>query len=115
MHEFRARPVCGVFRMTEDAGGRGRYDGWMDKSPVCGLYRESHDICATAQACVHFHIGFYTQNPSRAETSVCFCRALGVSEHAVFLPNVNSVGNTRTKLRSHGVGGFKNKIAAVRP
>ena len=98
-------------------GEAGMMKGWTDllsaATPL--LYWESRDICPTAQACVCFHVGFYTQNPSRAETSVCFCRALGVSEHAVFLPNVNFVGNSQNKLRSHGVGGFKNKIAAVRP
>lgn len=79
------------------------------------IYGENHDTRPTAQPFVRFHVGFYTQNPSRAEMSVCFCRALGVSEHAVFLPNVNSVGNSWNKLRSHGMGGFKNKISAVRP
>lgn len=48
----------------------------MDKSAVTPLlYQENHDISPSAQACVHFHVGFYMQNPSRAEMSVCFRRA----------------------------------------
>lgn len=110
--------LCGLGmwpKMMVGEAGKGK--GWRNlrSAAIPLLYGENRDQCPAARACVCFHGAFYMQNPSRAETSVCFCRALGLSEHAVFLPNVNSVGNGRHKLCWRGVGGFKNKIAAVSP
>lgn len=91
--------------------------GWTSLQPAATplRYAENHGLCPTAQACGRFHVGFYVWNPSTLEMSVCFCRALGVSEHAVVLPSVNSADKRETKLGSHGVGGFQNQIVAVSP
>lgn len=104
--------------MAGDDTGRGQYgEGRASLQPAATplLFEENHGLCPTAQACVRFHVGFYVRNPSAAEMSVCLGRALGVSEHAVFLPSVNPVGSGETKLGWHGVGGLENKIVAVSP